>query len=180
MIGNSRSLLALICAAMLTTPSMAQVAGGMGFSQTPTQMAPADRVRAALNQAGITTCAPMIEKAAKFLFENGDGDFKLQPLGPDMNRWPIVMTMESNHAGPGSTRLTIVTIAPAGSCSGSYEQIITWAEKCDVLKSTVFAAYGDPKMLYRNVKQWELNPGNQLYLMAVGTGCVSVKKELIA
>lgn len=166
---------AVLCAA----PVMGQVAGGLGVQPQPSVRTPVERVRAALAQAGITICAPMIERAAQFLFEDGEGNFTLQPLAAEVNRWPVVLTMESAHATQGRTRLTIVTIAPAGSCAGSYEQIITWPQNCDVLKSTVFAAFKSERPLFRNVRQSELSPGIQLYLMHSGTGCVSVKKELI-
>ncbi|MFV0644860.1 MAG: hypothetical protein ACK5NN_10235 [Sphingomonadaceae bacterium] len=156
----------------------AQVAGGLGTAPPPSQ-SPADRVRTALAGAGITACAPAIERAARFLFEDGDGNFTIQPLAPDVNRWPVVLTMESRHAGEGGTRLSVVTIAPAGSCSGSYEQIISWSKSCDAVKSGVFADFKSERVLYQGVRQSELTPGIQLYLMPAGNGCVSVKKELI-
>jgi len=165
--------------AMAFAPAYAQnVASGMRASQTLKQT-PADRVRAALAQAGITTCAPVLAQAAQFLFEDGEGNFTIQPLGRDANRFPVVLTIESAHASEGLTRLSIVTIAPAGSCSGSYEQTVTWTQSCDTVKRTVFAPFKDEKLLFRNVRLSELSPGVQLYLMPAGTGCVSVKKELI-
>lgn len=173
--------LSWVAAALLTAgPVQAQVAGSLGVAPPASAMTPVERVRGALAQAGITVCAPMIERAAAFLFENGQGNFTIQPLAPDVNRWPVVLTIKSQHPGNGTTRLTIVTIAPAGSCSGSYEQVITWQQNCDTLKSTVFSAFSAEKYLYRTVRQSEMSAGVQLYLMPVGTsGCVSVKKELL-
>ena len=170
-----------VCATamLMVQPVLAQnVAGGMGVAPPP-KVKPADRVRNSLARAGITICAPMIAQAAQFLFEDGEGNFTIQPLGRDVNRSPVVLTMESAHASMGRTRLTVVTIAPAGTCSGSYEQIITWSQTCDVLKKTVFAPFKDEKLLYQSVRQSELSAGVQLYLMPSGTGCVSIKKELI-
>lgn len=166
-----------LAATVMTAPAFAQVAGGLG-APAP-RASPAQRVRNALRQVGATACADTIARAADFLFEDGQGEFTLQPLGPDANRWPIVLTIESAHARSGATRLSIITIAPAGSCSGSYEQIITWPQSCAVLKTTVFAAFKSERPLFRTVRQSELTPGIQLYLLPAGTGCVSVKKELI-
>jgi hypothetical protein len=167
----------VICA-LGAAPLSAQVAGGMGAAPAPAQ-SPAERVRASLRQAGITVCAPVIDRAAQFLFEDGDGNFVIQPLSRDVNRTPVVLTMESAHPASGRTRLTVVTIAPAGVCSGSYEQVISWTQSCDVLKTTVFSAFRNERPLFRTVRQSELSPGIQLYLMPAGTGCVSIKKELI-
>lgn len=170
------ALLAILGAQM----SQAQnVASGLGVT-SQRKLPPADRVRQALNQVGAQVCADIVYRAAQFLFEDGDGDFTLQPLGPDSNRWPIVLTIESAHPKQGTSRLTILTLAPAGSCSGSYTQIITWPQSCAIVKSTLFASFRNERPLFRTVKQSELTPGIQLYLMPSGTGCVSVKKELIA
>lgn len=172
-------LAALSLLALPAGPLAAQgVARGIGI-KPGTAVPPIERVKAALAQAGVRACAPVVMQAADFLFENGEGDFTLQPLGPDANRWPVVLTIESAHAASGRTRLSILTLAPAGTCSGSYEQIITWPQTCAVLKTTVFAAFASERPLFRSVRQSELSPGIQLYLMPSGTGCVSVKKELI-
>lgn len=178
---GSLLLRALLVPALLASPStgFAQVAGGLGVRNAPASLKPADRVREALRVAGVRACANVIGQAADFLFEDGTGEFTLQPLGPDANRWPVVLTIESAHAKSGTTRLTILTIAPAGSCSGSYEQIITWPQSCQALKTTVFATFTAQRPLFRNVQRSELTPGIQLYLMPSGTGCVSIKKELI-
>lgn len=180
MAGLFRHLLLPVAALMPLHAVAAQgVASGLGVRSPASSVKPVDRVRAALQQAGATLCAWMIVRAADFLFEEGNGDFTLQPLGPDINRWPIVLTMESAHLKAGATRLTILTLAPAGTCSGSYQQIITWQQTCAVVKSTIFPSFLGEKPLYRSVRQSELTPGIQLYLMPAGTGCVSVKKELI-
>ena len=55
---------------------------------------------------------------------------------------------------------------------------IYWDMPCPKLKASVFAAFGAPRTLLRNVQVSELNAGLQLYLTPAGTGCVSMKKEL--
>ena len=151
------------------------VAGSMGgqAAQTPTQ-----RLAAALAQIGMTTCAAATLHAANFLFEDGEANFTVQPLGPDANRWPTVITIEGAHRAMGTTRLSTLTVNPGPTCSGFYEQVIWWAMPCDKLQASVFAAFGAPRLLLRNVEVSELNPGLQLYLEPAGAGCTSVKKEL--
>ena len=157
------------------------VAGGFRSAQAPT---PVQRLNAAVQQLGIRACAPVFAQAGGFLFEDGRAEFVVQPLGPDVNRWPSVVTAESSHPGgtpraPRQTRLTTLIVAPAGSCSGLYQQVIYWPEPCTTLKTRVFAGFGAERPLLANVRQSEANPGLQLYLMPAGAGCVSVKKELI-
>ena len=160
------------------TPVLAEaqgVAEGMGAPPP----SPAERLSAALAQIGLTTCAGAVQRAAGFLFEDGEANFTVQPLGPDSNRWPTVIMIEGAHAAQGRTRLSTLTVMPGPTCAGFYEQVIDWEIPCDKLKATVFAAFSVPHPLLKRVQVSELNPALQLYLMPFGAaGCTSVKKEL--
>lgn len=171
---GSVALVALVLSGM----AAAQSAGvGAAFRQPPRAL---DRLNAVIKQLNISTCGPVISQAGAFLFDQGDAQFIMQPLGPDNNRWPMVMTAESSHGPTKQTRLSTLVIAPAGSCSGLYQQVIYWPENCAAIKAKIFADFKGDKQLLRNVMVSEANPGLQLYLMPAGaTGCVSVKKELI-
>ena len=153
--------------------------GGVGaaFRAPPDSLA---RLNAALKTINLTTCAPVVSQAAAFLFDRGNVQFVLQPLGPDANRWPTVVTFEGTNGDKQQTRLTTLIIAPAGTCAGLYQQVIYWPEPCAAIKARIFADFKAEKLFLRNVRVSEANPGLQLYLMPAGTtGCVSVKKELI-
>lgn len=179
-----------VAAALLATAGMlvaarAQTAGVAGGFRSSALTA-VQRLMGALGQVGNTSCAPVFQQAAQFLFEDAPVQFVVQPLGPNANRWPTVVTAEGTHAAPpGSaaatqTRLTTLIVAPAGTCSGLYQQVIYWPEPCPALKKRVFAAFRNERLLQSRVRQSEANPGLQLYLMPAGAaGCVSVKKELI-
>lgn len=170
----------LACLGLLGSQALAQgVAGGMSTRRMG-DLPPAERLRATLVSLGSPVCTNAIVTAAAYLFEDGEGDFTVQPLGPDSNRWPIVVTLESFHAQSGSSRLSVITIANSGSCSGNYQQTITWPQSCQVVRSTIFAKYGANRALFRSVQVSELTPAIQLYMMASGSGCVTIKKELIA
>jgi len=161
--------------------SIAQgVAGGFRQTAAPT---PQERLSAAVRQLGIVTCSPVFDQAGPFLFENADAQFVIQPLGRDTNRWPTAVTIEGSYPTPGKaaqTRLTTLIVAPAGSCSGLYNQVIYWPEPCAAVKTRVFGSFTNDRPLLARVRQSEVSPGLQLYLMPAGTaGCVSVKKELI-
>lgn len=138
------------------------------------------RLGASLRQINLNTCAPVFTQAASFLFEKGDIAFVVQPLGPDANRWPTVVTSEGANGDKAQTRLTTLIVAPAGSCSGLYQQVIYWPEACAAVKARVFKDFKNDKPFLKAVRVSEANPGLQLYMLPAGpTGCVSVKKELI-
>lgn len=153
--------------------------GGVGAAFRAPSYALA-RLNDAIRQLNVKACGPTISEAAGFLFERGDVQFIVQPLGPDVNRWPTVVTSEGTHGDTKQTRLTTLVVAPAGSCSGLYQQVIYWPQSCAAVKAKVFADFKGEKVFARNVRVSEANPGLQLYLMPAGaTGCVSIKKELI-
>ena len=157
-----------------------QGAGNVAAAMSGAAASPADRLDAAMGQIGLTQCAAVVDKAARFLFEDGEVNFTVQPLGPDANRWPTVIMIEGSHPGTASkTRLSSLTVSPGpAGCAGFYEQVIAWPTPCEQLKATTFAAFTNTRIVLRNVKVSELGPGLQIYLMPGATGCVSVKKEL--
>lgn len=167
-----------LAALVLGGMAMAQSGGvGAGFRSSSTALG---RLNDAIRQIGLKSCAPTVSEAAGFLFERGDVQFVVQPLGPDANRWPTVVTAEGTHGDKKQTRLTTLVVAPAGTCSGLYQQVIYWPESCAAVKQKVFADFKGEKVFSRNVRVSEANPGLQIYLMPAGAaGCVSIKKELI-
>jgi hypothetical protein len=174
--------LGLVAGVALTLGAQVAIGQGVagGFRQAAT---PTTRLAAAVQQLGIGRCGPVFNQAGSFLFEDAQAQFVVQPLGPDVNRWPTAVTIEGSYPQAGraaQTRLTTLVIAPAGSCSGLYNQVIYWAEPCPAVKARVFKTYSNERPLLARVRQSEANPGLQLYLMPAGAGgCVSVKKELI-
>jgi hypothetical protein len=161
-----------------SAPQPASHGGGVAGAMSAAAPSPDDRVAAALNQIGMVTCAAAVEHAARFLFEDGEANFTVQPLGPDANRWPTVIVIESAHAAMGQHRLTTLTVSPGPTCAGFYEQVVNWAMPCDQVQATMFAAFKTPQLMLHEVRVSELSPGVQLYLMPSAGGCTSVKKEL--
>ncbi len=149
--------------------TVSNVGGGMS-SGNPT---PEERLSGALQQIGMTTCAATVERAARFLFDGAEANFTVQPLGPDANRWPTVITLESAHASQGRVRLSTLVVSPGPTCSGLYQQVVSWPTPCAELKASVFATYQNAHIVFRAVQMSEVGPGLQLYLMPAGTGCVS-------
>lgn len=176
-------VIAVVAAALVaaSVPAYAQqaatgVAGGM--STIPAS--PADQLSAAFAQIGLTRCAGMAQRAANFVFENGDAAFTVQPMGPDANTWPTVITIESAHAGNSPVRFSTVTISPGLGCAGFYEQVIAWPTPCEELARTVYANFTGARVILNAVQVAELNAGLQVYLIPHGgrVGCTSVKREL--
>lgn len=178
MIGHRHFRRALLLSAVaLAGAGGAQVAGGLSTMEASTS--PSVQLAQAMAQIGLRACAPRMQEAADFLFEGRSAAIRVQPLGPDANRWPTLVTIESSHPANGTTRFSTLMIAPAGSCSGFYQQVIVWPQPCAAVKKEIFGSYTGDRALLRNVRISELNAGLQVALMPAGTGCVSIKKELL-
>lgn len=175
---KSRSVVArlmLIAALMVPAQSAAAqyVAGNIGSMPGSAEQRLAD----ALSAIGMTRCASRAVQVGRFLMEGSEANFTVQPLGPNGDMWPTVITMESSHADNGTTRLSMISISP--NCAGFYQQTIYWSQPCQVLRSGTFAAFTGSQRLLADVIISELDVATQLYLMPAGPqGCVSVKKEL--
>lgn len=174
----SRSVVAglmLVSALLLPAQSAAAqyVAGNIGSMPGSTEQRLAD----ALSSIGMTRCTTRAVQVGRFLMEGSEANFTVQPLGPNGDMWPTVITMESSHEANGTTRLSTISISP--NCAGFYQQTIHWAQPCAVLRSGTFSAFTGTRRLLANVTVSELDVATQLYLMPAGPqGCVSVKKEL--
>ena len=149
----------------------AAVARGMGDATTPST-----KLLLALQQIHLTQCATKVQQASNFLFEGQDANFIVQPLGPDADRWPTVIVIESNDPAGGHSRLS--TLMVGADCSGMYQQVIYWPKACSYIKSTVFAGFTGERALLREVQVSDAGAALQLYLTPAGSGCISIKKEL--
>lgn len=174
----SRSVFArlmLVSALLIPAQSAAaqHVAGNIGSMPGSTEQRLAD----SLSAIGMTRCASRAVQVGRFLMEGSAANFTVQPLGPNGDMWPTVITMESSHASNGTTRLSMISISP--NCAGFYQQTIYWTQPCAALRSGIFAPFTGTRRLLDNVTIGELDVATQLYLMPAGPqGCVSVKKEL--
>ena len=161
---------------LIAASAMAAAPPGAPTTQVK-QPAPA-RLAAALSRAGIKRCAPIVQRVAEFLWENGDAGFQLKLLGADADTSSVVVTLESNHPTLGTTRYATILVAPKETCSGYYEQTIFWAAACPVVKQSNFANFPNTAPLLRNIQASAASPTVSLYLMPAGAGCVSIKKEI--
>lgn len=148
----------------------------------PPRAAPIQRLMASLQEIGLTACAMQFQQAGGFLFGDDPGEFVVQPLGPDANRWPTVVTMQTTRPGAGGSRLTTLVVSPGATCSGFYEQKVAWEEPCAAVAKLYFPTLPRPRPFAgvgaAAVLVSDASPSLQLYLMPAGKGCVSLKKEL--
>ena len=155
------------------SPPVADASAGRSLADSPDAM---QQLLGALRQIHLTQCAAKVQQVAGFLFEGQPANFVVQPLGPDGDRWPTVIVIESGDPAGGRNRFSTLTIAPG--CAGMYEQTIYWPQSCSAVKAGPFARFTGEHVMLRDVRASDGGPAVQVYLTPAGSGCVSVKKEL--
>lgn len=184
MIGNMKKRdrfalnLHLLAILFVSLSSQSGQSADLGASMGSGLNSPSQRLAVALQQIRMTACAPMVQRAGVFLMQDGEANFSVQPLGPDADRWPVVVTIESQHKDLGTTRFSTIIVNPSEACSGMYQQIIYWNDSCENVKSKIFGNYRSEQIILKTVHVSETGPGVQLYTIPSGGGCTTVKKEL--
>lgn len=136
-------------------------------------------VAQSLQQIHLTTCSARVMQIATFLFEGQDARFITQPMGPDADRWPTEFMIESiDPNASGRTRAATVVVNP--DCSGMYQQTIFWSRPCAEVRATTFAQLqaAPIQLLNQSVVLDGEKGALQVFLMAAGSGCISIKKEM--
>ncbi len=140
------------------------------------QPVPINAITQAAMQKGVNKCAGVINAVTNYLgFNNQSGAFVTPNINsPDAKTTSVVMEI------PLSTNSAIVsaTFSPQpNGCQASYDAVIYWPEKCEIVMKTQFSSLKYVRKLKENVVQLA-GPNINFYIMNAGLGCVSVKKEI--
>ncbi len=142
-------------------------------------------IRQAAEQRGYAACGPRVEQVTNFLgFGPAAGAFLMAPAAPsgsgggDQRLLPLVMEIPF---GPTSAIVTAsFAVSPAsGGCGATYDAIVYWPQSCEVVIASQFASLRRLGMLRRDVLLLDGGPATKVFLMGAGTGCLSVKKEIV-
>lgn len=132
--------------------------------------------------AGVQTCAGRIEALSQFISANSDTGayFFVPPSDPNQR-----LVSFSYEVTPDDARLpsayASASFAPnqANGCGAIYEAIVYWPESCNGVARTQFSQFRAGRSMQKNILVLENETPTRVFLMPAGTGCVSVKKELV-
>lgn len=131
-------------------------------------------------QVGALSCASRVEQVTRFLgFGPGVGASLMAPAAPaDQRLFAIQMEVP---AGASSNSLVNMTFAPqqANGCGATYEAISYWTQNCEALANGPFSQLKRVRPLQKDVLLLDGGPASRVFLMTAGTGCVSIKKEVV-
>ena len=164
--------LCALAAETATAPQEAKQAQAQAVAITPI-------VQAALN-AGVQACLGRIHQVSQFI---GSGNqvgafFFAPPAQPDQH---LVSFSYEIRPANGPLAYASANFAPnqANGCGAEYEAIVYWPKKCKVVAAKQFAELKKGPALQKEIMVLGSASTTRIFLMPAGSGCVSIKKEVI-
>lgn len=177
--GQGKSAARTLLAALLLSAGVVQAA--------PTaEPVPADAGGSGVNaitqaavQKGALICASRINQVSNFLgFGPQAGAMLMMPPSqPDQRLIPLAMEVLAE----GSSAYVSATFAPnqANGCGAAYDAVVYWPQKCEAVAAQQFAGLKRAGQMKTNITMFDGGPATKVFLMPAGSGCVSIKKEVV-
>jgi hypothetical protein len=132
-------------------------------------------------KAGVLACTSRINQVSNFLTAGSQAVSALlflPPTNPDNQLLSVSLelTMKDSVAAYASA-----SFAPnqANGCGGVYETVVYWPQKCESVASANFGTLKKIDAFSKNITVLDGGVSTKIFLMPAGTGCVSIKKELV-
>ena len=139
----------------------------------------ANAVTQAAVQQGVLNCAARINQVSNFLgFSPQAGALLLVPPSqPDQRLLPLAMEVPTESGGA----YVSATFAPnqANGCGAVYDAVVYWPQKCEAVATKQFASLKRTGQLKTSLTVLDGGPATKVFLMPAGSGCVSIKKEVV-
>lgn len=136
-------------------------------------------VALAASQRKIKACLPRIDQASKALSEGAkSGAFLFNSLD-DPDKKILSISMEIGDGANAS--YASATFAPVGSrgCSVSADVVTWWPANCAEVMTKAFPQVTVSGALMRDIRITEAGATMRVFFMPAGTGCVTIKKEVL-
>lgn len=134
--------------------------------------------QAALAQ-GIINCVPRINQVSNYVgYSEGLTAFIMTPpVQPDQRIVPILMEIPT-QSGPA---FVSSTFAPnqANICGATFDAVVYWNSSCKDLENKQFSQFKRAGILTKEIVMLSGGVDAKIFLMPAGSGCISIKKEVV-
>ena len=159
---------------------LAQAQGPVAIAP-PTQTAPSGPnavTRAAVGQ-NILKCASRVEQVSNFLGYGANAGALLMAAPQDGDNRIAPLLMEAPT--PDGVAYVSATFAPnqSNGCGATYDAVMYWPKSCDAVASQQFDKLRRVGMLKKDITVLDGGAATKVFLMPAGSGCVSIKKEIV-
>lgn len=130
---------------------------------------------------GVVKCIGRINQVTGFVTgSNANSGMVLNSPNAEANQRIVSSVMEVE--GGGTTGFVSTSFAPGpgvNECSATYDAVTYWTASCAQVASANFAAFKFTRPLLKAISILESGQFAKVFLMPAGTGCVSIKKEML-
>jgi len=181
---KKKVLLAAALVAVVASPGAdAQPPQGGGASAGLESVKRPPPVVNAVTQAAVSTgvlaCAGRINQVSSFLGYTPQAGALLMtpPAQPDQRLIPLAMEVPNEF---GAAYVS-ASFAPnqANGCGATYDAVVYWPQKCDAVAAKQFASLKKVGQLKKAIAVLDGGVATKIFLMPAGSGCVSIKKEVV-
>jgi hypothetical protein len=173
--------IALLGACLFVTSAQADGVQGSAASAPQAQAAPAGPnavTRAAVGK-NILKCASRVEQVSSFLGYGANAGALLMAAPQDGDNRIAPLLMEAPT--PEGVAYVSATFAPnqSNGCGATYDAVMYWPKSCEAVASQQFEKLRRVGMLKKDIAVLDGGTATKVLLMPAGSGCVSIKKEVV-
>ena len=177
------ALIAILPQLSMTLPAMAETGNMPASSKTQATRQPVAQTANTITQAalknGVRTCAGRINQITNFLTAGakGGGFVIIYPTNnPDRQMTSVSMEIPIKD----NTAYASASFAPGQEnyCGGMYETVVYWPQTCSEVADKQFGKFKRAGTLSKNIYIRD-GGATKVFLMPAGTGCISIKKEMV-
>jgi hypothetical protein len=129
---------------------------------------------------GVVQCVDRVNQVTRYIgFGQGAGASLLIP-GEDPDQRMVPLSMEISVPGVGPAYVA-ATFAPgqANGCGAVYDAVIYSPLSCEDLAKEKYDTFEDKGVVRQQIRMLVGGASTRVFLMPAGTGCISIKKELV-
>ena len=147
-------------------------------NQTNTTSGPNSITQAAV-QTGVLNCAVRINQVTNFLGFGAQAGalVMVAPSEPDQHLIPVAMEVPTQWG----TAYVTAAFAPnqSNGCGAAYDAVMYWPLPCEDVAAAQFANFKRVGQLKKDITVLDGGVTTKVFLLKAGTGCVSIKKEVV-
>jgi hypothetical protein len=130
-------------------------------------------------QQGVLSCATRVNQVSNFMgFGPQAGAVLMTPAAQaDQRIFPIAMELPTESA----VAYVAASFAPnqANGCGAVYDAVSYWPQACEALAAKQFSGLKRVGLIKSAITVLDAGAASKVFLMPAGSGCVSIKKEVV-
>jgi hypothetical protein len=178
----STALRLALCGTLLVQQATAHAQKTVDPSSAPNQTnsttGPNSITQAAV-QRGVLNCAVRINQVTNFLGFGAQAGalVMVAPSEPDQHLIPVAMEVPTQWG----TAYVSAAFAPnqSNGCGAAYDAVMYWPLPCEDVAAAQFANFKRVRQLQKDITVLDGGVTTKVFLLKAGTGCVSIKKEVV-